>query len=101
MTPSRLNFSISSAWLLRAVCLLAIPAFACAESSPVTLKDAYREHFKVGTAINRAIATGQAFRRGEEQVKADVSLVKAQFNQVVAENDMKWERIHPRPGADG
>lgn len=79
-----------------------------ATSSPVlaadlpALKDAFREHFPVGTAVNRSIVTGTAsFRRPTERVAADIALVKAQFNQVTAENDMKWQLIHPREGADG
>jgi endo-1,4-beta-xylanase len=28
-------------------------------------------------------------------------VVKEQFNLVVPENDLKWERVHPREGADG
>ena len=55
----------------------------------------------VGTAVNRTITTGTGFRRSPEQVSQDIALVKAQFNQLVAENDMKWALIHPRPGADG
>jgi endo-1,4-beta-xylanase len=74
---------------------------ARAEPPLPTLKDAYKDHFKVGTAINRAVATGKAWRRSEEQVKGDVALVKAQFNHVVAENDMKWMSLHPRTGKDG
>ena len=87
--------------LLHAVFLAASAGLAWAESPAVTLKDAYKEHFKIGTAINRAVATGQAFRRSEEQAKADVALVKAQFNQVVAENEMKWISLHPRAGKEG
>ena len=30
-----------------------------------------------------------------------MALVKAQFNHVVAENEMKWESLHPRRGQDG
>jgi endo-1,4-beta-xylanase len=86
---------------LQAFCLAATVGKACAEESAVTLKDAYKEHFKIGTAINRAVATGQGWRRSEKQVKADVALVKAQFNHVVAENEMKWMSLHPRPGKDG
>ena len=67
-----------------------------------SLKDAYRDYFHVGTAINRTIATGTAFRwRPQEQVNQDIALVKEQFNQITAENDMKWALIHPREGADG
>ena len=44
---------------------------------------------------------GQGGRRSEDQVKADIALVLAQFNQVVAENEMKWMSLHPRAGKDG
>ena len=65
------------------------------------LKDAFKDHFQVGAAINRSIATSTAFRRTPEQVHKDVALVQEQFNQITAENDMKWALIHPRPGPDG
>jgi endo-1,4-beta-xylanase len=65
------------------------------------LKDAFKGHFLVGTAVNRTVTTGRGFRRSPEQVNADIALVKAQFNQLVAENDMKWALIHPRPGPEG
>jgi endo-1,4-beta-xylanase len=74
---------------------------ASADEKPATLKDAFKDYFKVGTAINRAITSGRGFRRSPEQVAADIALVKAQFNQVVAENEMKWGSLHPRAGKDG
>jgi endo-1,4-beta-xylanase len=101
MNTLRLHRSTPSVRLLQAIFLAAGAGMACSETPPATLKDAYKEYFKIGTAINRAVATGQGFRRSEEQVKADVALVKAQFNQVVAENEMKWGSLHPRPGKDG
>jgi endo-1,4-beta-xylanase len=87
-----------TAWLLAA--LLAIGATVRSADKP-TLQDAYKDHFIVGTAINRSIATGAGFRRSPEQISKDIALVKEQFNQVVAENDMKWALIHPRPGPEG
>jgi endo-1,4-beta-xylanase len=66
------------------------------------LKEAYQDYFQVGTAINRAIATGSGSRwRSQEQVDQDVALVTKQFSQITSENDMKWALIHPREGADG
>jgi endo-1,4-beta-xylanase len=91
--------------LLTAV-LLATGATARSADTP-TLKDAYKDHFYVGAAINRTIATGTAdqtndfFSRPPEQVAKDIALVKEQFNQIVPENDLKWALIHPREGADG
>lgn len=71
-------------------------------SFAATLKEAYRDDFLVGTAINRALATGTAFRwRTQEQIDQDLHLVQTQFSQITAENDMKWALVHPREGADG
>jgi endo-1,4-beta-xylanase len=81
--------------------LLVISATVHSADAP-TLKDVYESHFQIGTAINRTLATGTASRwRTQEQVDRDVALVKEQFNQITAENDMKWALIHPREGAGG
>src|SRR5688572_1256193 len=101
MDTPRLSHSALSHQVLGALFIAASIGVACAETPAVTLKDAYKKHFKIGTAINRAVTTGQARRRSEEQVKADVTLVQAQFNHVVAENEMKWVSLHPRPGKEG
>ncbi|MBN9690677.1 MAG: endo-1,4-beta-xylanase [Verrucomicrobia bacterium] len=67
-----------------------------------TLKDTFVEYFPVGTAINRSIATGNPSpRRSAELLAGDIALTRAQFNQITAENDMKWQLIHPREGAEG
>ena len=81
---------------------LAMVATARAAEPGVALKDAFKEHFLVGTAVNRNMVTGGAgFRRSAEQSAKDVALAKEQFNQITAENDMKWQLIHPREGKDG
>jgi GH35 family endo-1,4-beta-xylanase len=67
----------------------------------VPLKDAFKDHFKIGAALNRSITTGAAFRRSQELVNQDIEAAKFHFNQIVPENDMKWQLIHPRPGVDG
>jgi endo-1,4-beta-xylanase len=82
--------------------LLAIGANVRAADKPAALKDAYKEHFPIGTAINRNMATGTAgFRRSAEQNAKDIVLIKEHFNQISPENDLKWQLIHPREGADG
>jgi endo-1,4-beta-xylanase len=75
-------------------------------SPPTTLKDAYKDHFLIGTAINRTVATGTSVlaenvNRSMAQVEKDTAVVLEQFNQIVPENDLKWELIHPEPGPDG
>jgi endo-1,4-beta-xylanase len=85
--------------------LLAIVATAQSADMP-TLKDAYKDHFYVGVAINRTIATSTSVRadnvnRNMDQINKDIVVVTGQFNQISPENDLKWQLIHPREGADG
>lgn len=85
-----------------AVLALAAALSARTAEQSITLKDAFKEHFLVGTAVNRSMVTGGAgFRRSAEESAKDVALLKEQFNQITAENDTKWQNIHPREGADG
>jgi endo-1,4-beta-xylanase len=82
--------------------LLAVASIGRAAEAPVTLNDVFKEHFLVGAAVNRGMVTGAAaFRRRAEQTAKDVALLKEQFNQITAENDMKWALIHPRETNDG
>jgi len=72
----------------------------------LTLKEAYKDHFLVGVAINRAIATASDVRaenvnRNLKEVRSDMSVVLEQFNQIAPENDLKWQLIHPHEGANG
>lgn len=84
------------------VALMVATSTRARSAEPRTLAEAFRDHFPVGTAVNRSIVTGtSSFRRSGESVGRDIALVKAQFNQITAENDMKWQLIHPREGADG
>jgi endo-1,4-beta-xylanase len=88
-----------------ALLLFSLGATAQSADQP-TLKAAYQDHFKVGVAINRPIAMGNAARadnvnRSREQVQADTAVVLEQFNQIAPENDLKWQLIHPREGATG
>ena len=55
--------------------------------TPATLKDAAKEHFLIGTALNH----NQILGRDAEGVK----LIKEHFNAIVAENCMKSQPIHP------
>ncbi|MCW5556169.1 MAG: endo-1,4-beta-xylanase [Verrucomicrobiae bacterium] len=85
-------------WLLAA--LVGLVTTARSADTPA-LKEVFKDHFIVGTAINRTIATGTGFRRSPEQVAKDIALVKQHFSHLVAENDMKWALLHPQPGPDG
>src|SRR5205814_6024758 len=82
--------------------MLAMASTSRPADVPVTLKDAFKEQFLIGTAVNRSMVTGgAAFRRSPEQKEKDIALLKEQFNQISPENDLKWQMLHPREGADG
>lgn len=55
-----------------------------------TLKDAFKQHFLIGAALNEAQFT-------EEDVSG-TGIVKTQFNSISPENVLKWESVHPEPG---
>lgn len=101
MKTPRTNLGLPLGLLTAA--LLATSAAAQSAKTP-TLKAAYKGHFAVGVAINRSVVTGEASPfggRSADQVNKDVALTKEQFNQISPENDLKWESIQPREGADG
>jgi endo-1,4-beta-xylanase len=105
MTTKTHRSNLRSRIGLPAALLLALATTARSANQP-TLKDAYKDHFHVGAAINRTIAMNAVVRvdnvnRNQEQVSKDIALTKEQFNQISPENDLKWALIHPREGADG
>jgi len=82
--------------------LVAFALTAQSADAPVTLKTTFKDYFLTGTAVNRTMVMGGAgFRRSAEQSAMDVALLKAQFNQIAPENDLKWQLVHPREGANG
>jgi endo-1,4-beta-xylanase len=100
-----LSSNLKSRISLLTAALFSLAATAHSADTPL-LKEAYKDHFYIGVAVNRTIATGATDRadnvnRTLEEVMKDTALVKAQFNQIVPENDLKWALIHPREGADG
>jgi endo-1,4-beta-xylanase len=73
--------------------LLAVAGNATAADSPATLKEAFKDDFLVGVALNQ--------RQFSEQDTNGAALTKREYNSISPENVMKWESIHPRPGPDG
>lgn len=63
---------------------------ATAQVKAATLKDAYKEAFRMGTAVNEAIVSGRN--------AADQMITLNQFNTITAENVMKAEVLNPRRG---
>lgn len=62
---------------------------AGAEPETATLRGVYKKHFLVGVALGSWTVSGRDNRNSEFAAK--------QFSCVTAENDMKWQSIHPQP----
>ena len=84
------TFKIAFALVLSMYCMGSWAQFgAPADPNPsVKLKDAYKNYFMIGVALNqRNVSTPD-----------QVNLVKAEFNSITAENDMKPGELHPKEG---
>jgi endo-1,4-beta-xylanase len=87
---------------------------ACENRSVPNLKDAFEDAFLMGTAIDRqhiyatdpaaaefikpAPRRGYSYRHSLVTDMQGLELTRQQFNSITAENVMKWEEIHPKPG---
>lgn len=69
------------------VCSLAVVLGANAQNVK-TLKDAYKDYFSIGVAVNQRNVT----------TPEQMALVEREFNSVTAENDMKPGMLHPKEG---
>ncbi len=70
--------------------LLCVGAIACAPKPQKTLKEAFKDRFHIGTAMNTAQIEGTDTR--------SVELIRRQFDAIVAENCMKSMYIQPQEG---
>ncbi len=73
--------------LLAAVALITGTSVAFAQETK-TLKEALKDKFLIGTAVNTRQASGRD--------KAGVRVIQEQFNAIVAENCMKSQEMHPK-----
>jgi len=53
------------------------------------LKNVFKDHFLIGGALNRWVITGRN--------TGAVAIAEKHFSTATAENDLKWQRIHPLP----
>lgn len=53
----------------------------------ITLKEAFKDYYYIGTALNTAQITGKDSQ--------SVSIIKEHFNSITPENILKWESVHP------
>jgi len=79
------------ALLVAALATLAQTGFSA--DAPATLKDAFKDSFAMGVAINERQFTGQDTN--------GTALIVSQFNAIAPENALKWASIHPRAGTNG
>ena len=61
------------------------------EPDTPALKDVFKDYYLIGTAMN----VNQVAGKDEKSVE----LILKHFNSITPENMMKWEKIHPEPGA--
>ena len=54
------------------------------------LKDAYKDYFLIGTALNRFQIMGRD--------SLSMEIVKEQFNSITPENALKWINVEPQRG---
>ncbi len=73
------------------VAALVIVAAACQKNTdePLSLKEAFKDEFYIGTALNTWQYT--------ERDTLALPIIESQFNAITAENDMKWMYLHPQP----
>lgn len=81
------SYNMKKMMILAVGAIMATSVWAQKSPSQPTLKDVLGKYFLVGAAVDCNLPAG-------EDPQAE-TLVKAQFNQVVAENCMKGELIHP------
>ena len=67
--------------------LVAFAGCATAQPTPSTLKDAFKNDFLVGVAVNQRQFIGEDTR--------GVPIILSQFNCITPENVLKWGLIHP------
>jgi endo-1,4-beta-xylanase len=60
-----------------------------AEQDVPVLKDVFKNYFLIGGALNGRVVTGR------DSLAA--AIAEKHFNTATAENDLKWQRIHPSP----
>jgi endo-1,4-beta-xylanase len=84
------NFKISYAFLISLAFIVLM--ISCTntpkKTEKLTLKDAYKDYFLIGAAINRFELSGKD--------SATLKIVKEQFNSISPENVLKWMNVHPK-----
>ena len=81
--------SANTLTVLFAMGILMNSAWSSRGQTPVTLKEAYKNDFLIGVAINQ--------KQFSDEDPRGIPIIKAQFNSITPENVLKWESVHPEP----
>lgn len=83
------NLKMNKRLLFLNIIIVCAAFFSSAVQAQTVLKDAFKDSFLIGAALNR----DQIF----EKDKIGAGIVKRQFNTISPENILKWESVHPEP----
>jgi GH35 family endo-1,4-beta-xylanase len=87
MTDLR-NLSRRSFLTTTAAAAMAATRWSSAQTAGPSMKDAYRDAFLIGTALD--------FRRPDEFTSTELDIITSQFNVITPENSMKPGPVHPQ-----
>ena len=71
-------------------CFLIVNIYAQSASQTPTLKNAFKNDFLIGAALNESVFAGAK--------AAEIAIVKMQFNSISPENVLKWRAVNPERG---
>ncbi len=71
-----------------ALCALGFASAVTAQNDVKGLKDAYKDYFMIGVAVNQRNVT----------TPEQIAILQKDFNSITAENDMKPISVHPKEG---
>lgn len=81
MKKSKSNFLVLS--------IIIFTAFQSVNAqNQITLKDAFKDYFLIGAALNR----DQIYEKNQRETE----IVKTEFNTISPENALKWSSVHPK-----
>ena len=75
--------------LIASTSIVAITTLGLHAQAAPTLKDAFKNDFLIGAALNDA--------QFSERDERGAAIVKTQFNSITPENVLKWESVHRQP----
>jgi endo-1,4-beta-xylanase len=71
-----------------AILLIGVAQGRAGQNVPA-LKDVFKADFLIGGALNRSLVTGRDPNAA--------AIAEKHFSTITAENDLKWQRVHPQP----